>query len=119
MTNETVNRIYEMSKNTEAFKKLSISLSHYNFKLLMAYRFDEFVFITIEGELSDDFKLIPPTNINTDATWKIGIIRCITEMNQPMFNNFINRLTEFNQMLIYLNSFDCKELFDADNDICY
>ena len=30
MTNKT-NTIYEMSKNTEAFKKLSIILSHYNF----------------------------------------------------------------------------------------
>lgn len=33
MTNETVNEIYEMSKNTEAFKELSIILSHYNFNL--------------------------------------------------------------------------------------
>ena len=49
MTNETVNEIYEMSKNTEAFKELSIILSHYNFKLLTAYRFDELVFITFEG----------------------------------------------------------------------
>lgn len=57
MTNKTVNRIYEMSKNTEAFKELSIILSHYNFKLLTAYRFDELVFITFEGELSNDFNL--------------------------------------------------------------
>ena len=117
MTNETVNRIYEMSKNTEAFKKLSIRLSHYNFKLLTAYRFDEFVFITFEGELSNDFKIIPPTDIND--TWKIDMLRCTTEMNQAMLTNFVNRLAELNQMLIYLNSFDCKELLDASNDICY
>lgn len=117
MTNETVNRVYEMSKNTEAFKKLSIRLSHYNFKLLTAYRFDEFVFITFEGELSNDFKLIPPTDIND--TWKIDILRCTTEMNQTMLTNFVNRLAELNQMLIYLNSFNCEELLDASNDICY
>ena len=116
MTDET-NTIYEMSKNTEAFKKLSTILSHYNFKLLTAYRFDEFVFITFEGESSNDFKLISPTDIND--TWKIDMLRCTTEMNQLMLTNFVNRLAELNQMLIYLNSFNCKELLDASNDICY
>ena len=117
MTNETVNEIYEMSKNTEAFKELSIILSHYNFKLLKAYRFDELVFITFEGELSNDFKLIPPTDIND--TWKIDILRCTTEMNQPMLTNFVNRLAELNQMLIYLNSFNCKELLDEFSEVWF
>lgn len=117
MTNETVNEIYEMSKNTEAFKELSIILSHYNFKLLTAYRFDELVFITFEGELSNDFKLIPPTDIND--TWKIDILRCTTEMNQAMLTNFVNRLAELNQMLIYLNSFNCKELLDEFSEVWF
>lgn len=117
MTNETVNEIYEMSKNTEAFKELSIILSHYNFKLLATYRFDELVFITFEGELSNDFKLIPPTDIND--TWKIDILRCTTEMNQAMLTNFVNRLAELNQMLIYLNSFNCKELLDEFSEVWF
>lgn len=117
MTNETVNEIYEMSKNTEAFKKLSIILSHYNLKLLKAYRFDELVFITFEGELSNDFKLIPPTDIND--TWKIDILRCTTEMNQAMLTNFVNRLAELNQMLIYLNGFNCKELLDEFSEVWF
>lgn len=117
MTNETVNEIYEMSKNTEAFKELSIILSHYNFKLLAAYRFDELVFITFEDELSNDFKLIPPTDIND--TWKIDILRCTTEMNQAMLTNFVNRLAELNQMLIYLNSFNCKELLDEFSEVWF
>lgn len=117
MTKETVNEIYEMSKNTEAFKKLSIILSHYNLKLLKAYRFDELVFITFKGELSNDFKLIPPTDIND--TWKIDILRCTTEMNQTMLTNFVNRLAELNQMLIYLNSFNCKELLDEFSEVWF
>lgn len=116
MTDET-NTIYEMSKNTEAFKKLSIILSHYNFKLLKAYRFDELVFITFEGELSNDFKLITPIDIND--TWKIDILRCTTEMNQLMLTNFVNRLAELNQMLIYLNSFNCKELLDEFSEVWF
>lgn len=85
--------------------------------LLTAYRFDELVFITFEGESSNDFKLIAPTDIND--TWKIDILRCTTEMNQAMLTNFVNRLAELNQMLIYLNSFNCKELLDEFSEVWF
>lgn len=116
MTNN-MNEIYEQARSTDAFKKLYMKLLHYNFKLLNAYRFGKLVFITFEGEFEggfyNNFKLVPPLNIND--TWKVDILGCITEMNQPMLANFANRLMELNQMLIHLNGFNCKDLLDTAN----
>lgn len=47
------------------------------------------------------------------------MLRCTTEMNQAMLTNFVNRLAELNQMLIYLNSFNCKELLDEFSEVWF
>lgn len=36
-----------------------------------------------------------------------------------MLTNFVNRLAELNQMLIYLNGFNCKELLDEFSEVWF
>ena len=105
------NSIYEQARNTDAFSKLSLKLSKYNFKLQNAYRFGELVFIELEGELCNNFKLIPPSNIND--TWKMGILKCVTAMTPTMLKDFILNLNCYYSIINCLNEFDYSTLFDA------